>query len=220
MKYRFKSELSSAPLNTPYFWKNIHPCVKALLNNIGYCAHPDCGQIIYGSKRNDFKNSVTAHWRRSHSDEAVEHVGNLVKILSDIPVISNDEAQKRVSSLSHFTSCNSAVEIVGTEVIVGTSEDGSSDVESDDESDVDELDGPYKCSECDFSINCHTGYSRAMLQHWVTRHDPDPRSLVFTDTPTGREVRAGALFDKVARCSVPGCGQVFGNNGPDFALNR
>ena len=70
-------------------------------------------------------------------------MGNLVKILSDIPVVSNDEAQQRVSSLSHFTSCNSAVEIVGTEVTVGTSEDGSSDVESDDESDVDELDGPF-----------------------------------------------------------------------------
>ena len=75
--------------------------VKALLNNIGHCAHPSCDHIIYGSKRGDFKNSVTAHWRRSHSDETVETVAkaNLVKILSDIPLISNEEAVKLVSSL-------------------------------------------------------------------------------------------------------------------------
>ena len=45
--------------------------------------------------------AVTAHWRRSHSDETVETVAkaNLVKILSDIPLISNEEAVKLVSSL-------------------------------------------------------------------------------------------------------------------------
>ena len=53
-----------------------------------------------------------------------------------------------------------------------------------------------------------------MLYHWVTKHhDLDPLSLEFTDTSTGQKLRAGDLFNIVARCSVTGCSQVFGSNG-------
>ena len=200
--------------------------VKAILGNIGHCAHSACDHIIYGSKRGDFKNSVTAHWRRSHSDETVETVAkaNLVKILSDTPIISNEEAQNLVSSLPQLKRTTFSADVEIKEPPAEEKNDEHSeveeDMEEDRENDLDVFDGPYQCSECDFTINFHTGYSRAILQHWVTKHDPDPRRLVFTDTPTGREVRAEDLFDKVVRCSVKECGQVFGNNGPNFALKR
>ena len=195
--------------------------VKAILGNIGHCAHPACDHIIYGSKRGDFKNSVTAHWRRSHSDETIETVAkaNLIKILSDIPIISNEEAQRLVSSLPQLKGTLFSADVEMKESPAEEKNDDEEDME-DQENDLDVFDGPYQCSKCDFTINFHFGYNRAMLQHWVTKHDPDPRRLVFTDTPTGRAVRAEALFDKVVRCAVQECGQVFGNNGPDFALKR
>ena len=111
--------------------------VKAILGNIGHCAHSACDHIIYGSKRGDFKNSVTAHWRRSHSDETVETVAkaNLVKILSDTPVLSNEEAQNLVSSLPQLRRTTFSADVEMKEPPAEEKNDEQCEVEEDMEED-------------------------------------------------------------------------------------
>ena len=69
----------------------------------------------------------------------------------------------------------------------------------------------YKCTKCNYQTNLNAS-SWMILQHWVTRHDPDPRTLELAHTTTGQKLRAENLYNIVARCSAPGCDKMFGSN--------
>ena len=195
--------------------------VKVVLNNVGTCAHPGCEAVLYASKRGDFSNTVAGHWGRHHADEAATvSKANLVRVISEVPLLTQQEALRRVNLALNNEKCVNEPAKISIDLEEESLVEDSDDDDEDEDEEETEFDGPYKCSQCPYQLSFSMASSRLMLKHWVSKHSKDVRQLVFLDTPTGCEVRAEHLFQQVARCRAPDCGQVIGNNGLMSALYR
>ena len=149
--------------------------VKVICNNVGYCSADGCSHVMYGSRKADIPTSVANHWKSSHPSPGNTYNPNMCKVISgkQVPSITEEEAGALVRKLE-LKGVKNFVAGQKTETEVGRTPARSSsrisprkleqgarryygDADQDEDSmledneDAIDHEGPYKCSECDYS---------------------------------------------------------------------